>query len=151
MHFHCSKLRIILLFLSLVHVTCFLTFLTNDDQFLSSGYFHTCALENRPGVEIGGGIKCWGDNRKGQTSSPPGIHRQISSGNFFSCAISIEEEISCWGEMEGEVPEGRFKQVSVGRSHACALDKNGRVKCWGRNDFGESQAPPHHFAQVSTN
>lgn len=121
-----------------------------DDGYASAGYFHTCALENRPGIEFGGGIKCWGDNRRGQTSAPPGIHRQVSCGKFFSCAITIGGQISCWGDMEGRVPAdgGRFTQLSVGQSHACALRSNGRVECWGRNDFGETDPPQHHFKQV---
>jgi hypothetical protein len=130
--------------------SCNTSFYDIDDKFVSAGYFHTCALENRPGVEIGGGIKCWGDNRKGQTSSPPGIHKQISCGKFFSCAITADNKISCWGDMKDELPDGKFTQVSAGQSHACALEKNGRIQCWGRNDYGESDPPPHHFTQVGT-
>ena len=105
----------------------YISFIDIDDKFISSGYFHTCALESRPGVEIGGGIKCWGDNRRGQTNAPPGIFKQISCGKFFSCAISFEERVSCWGEIGDESPEGRFVQVSVGQNHACAVQKGGQV------------------------
>ncbi len=123
--------------------------LDNEDKFISAGYFHTCALERRSGVQIGGGVKCWGDNRKGQLNSPPGIHRQISCGKFFSCAITAEYKISCWGEIEGAVPDGKFIQVSVGQSHACALEKNGKIKCWGIDNYGETKPPDMIFTQVS--
>ena len=125
--------------------------LSNEDKIVSAGSYHTCALERRPGIEIGGGIKCWGDNRKGQTSSPPGIHRQVSSGKFFSCAISAEDKISCWGAMQGVLPDGKFSQLSVGQSHACALQRSGRLKCWGTNTFKESLPPDHLYTQVSCN
>ncbi len=146
-----------LFLLIIVAVVCFaesidsdIPFVDIEDMFLSAGHFHTCALENRPGVAIGGGIKCWGDNRKGQTSSPPGIYKQISSGKFFSCAVSLEERVSCWGDLEDITPpEGRFTQVSVGHNHACGIRKDGRVHCWGRNDFGESNPGPHYYAQVN--
>lgn len=130
-------------------VYCDFVVLDNEDKFISAGFFHTCAIESRPGIEIGGGIKCWGDNSKGQISSPPGIHRQISCGKFFSCAITVEDKINCWGAMVGRVPEGKFSQVSVGETHACALERSGKIKCWGRNDFGESKPPDHHYTQVS--
>ncbi len=140
----------IILLMTTQSASSYIPFIDIDDNLLSSGHFHTCVLESRPGVEIGGGIKCWGDNRKGQTNAPPGIFKQISCGKFFSCAISFEERVSCWGEMRGVLPEGRFVQVSVGQQHACALQKDGRVRCWGRNDFGETSPPPHYYAQVST-
>jgi alpha-tubulin suppressor-like RCC1 family protein len=143
-------LRLFILSALFVNVTCYQTeVLDIDDKFVSAGAYHTCGLENRPGVEVGGGIKCWGDNRKGQTSSPPGIYHQISCGKYYSCAISAEDELSCWGEMEGSVPAGRFKQVSVGQNHACALKRNGNILCWGKNDFGEADPPNHQFTQVS--
>lgn len=143
-----SLLYILRLLQLVLFVSCYVPLLDNDEKFISTGFFHTCALANRPGVEIGGGIKCWGDNRKSQTSSPPGIYKQISCGKFFSCAITAQDRISCWGEMEGQVPDGRFTQVSVGQSHACALETNGKMQCWGRNDYGESDPPHRHFTQV---
>lgn len=146
------KATIIGLCLSITRVSSYtISFIDIEDKFLSSGHFHTCAIESRPGVEVGGGIRCWGDNRKGQTNSPPGIFKQLSCGSFFSCAISFEERVACWGEFDGVVPEGRFLQVSVGQEHACATQKDGKISCWGRNDFGEANPPPHYFSQVSIN
>ena len=142
-----------------------------DEIFLSAGHFHTCAIEYRPGIEFGGPVKCWGHNAFGQTNSPiAGTYVQVSCGHTHSCALNINETISCWGN--GEVmgdggkwmekmqnnafspffnPKGLFLQVSSGENHVCALSKDGSVHCWGRNDFGQSSPPSNSkFVQVSS-
>lgn len=110
---------------------------------LSAGYYHTCAIEYRQGVEVGGGLRCWGQNTHGQTSPPPGVFTQVSSGHLFSCAISIDSKVKCWGDIRGTPNDEnssneRFKSVSSGKAHACALTLSGKIRCWGRNTFGET-------------
>jgi hypothetical protein len=126
-----------------------------DEISLSNGYFHTCVLERRVGIDFGGALKCWGDNSRQQISSPPGIYKQVTSGHLFSCAITHDSSnIVCWGgdftssAVVEEPPKGYFTQVSAGESHACAIHRNKSIKCWGRNDFGESTPPLGQFVQV---
>ena len=116
---------------------------------ISSGSYHTCALEQRQGVETNGALRCWGQNSHGQASPPPGIFKQVSSGAFLSCAISVDSKVKCWGQIVGTPAHRGFRQVSAGKSHACGLTASGRVECWGRNDHGESDAPRHQYDQVS--
>ena len=123
-----------------------------DEISLSNGYYHTCVLERRVGIDFGGALNCWGDNTRNQISSPPGIYKQVTSGHLFSCAITHDSSnVVCWGDgLSGmmEPPKGYFTQVSAGESHACAIHRNKSIKCWGRNDFGESSPPLGQFAQV---
>lgn len=124
-------------------------YLDVDEVMMSTGYFHTCAIERRAGVDIGGPLRCWGQNDRGQASPPPGIFVQVSSGHLFSCAVGLDEKVQCWGE-NTEVPKGYFTQVSTGQSHVCGLLKNRSLRCWGRNDYGESDpTPTGPFVQVS--
>eukprot|EP00984_Skeletonema_dohrnii_P010262 scaffold3998_cov153-Skeletonema_dohrnii-CCMP3373.AAC.29 len=54
-------------------------FASNQQQVVSSGSFHTCAITHRNGLSCSGGkkkcgpVKCWGHNNHGQTSPPPGL------------------------------------------------------------------------------
>ena len=126
-----------------------------DIYSLSAGHYHTCAIEYRQGVDIGGGLRCWGQNTYGQARPPPGVFRQVSSGHSFSCAISLDSKVKCWGDIRGTPPlesssseqrkknnNNHFKSVSSGKSHACGLTMNGNIQCWGRNMFGEATSPP---------
>ena len=123
-------------------------YLDVDEVSISTGHFHTCALELRPGVDFGGPVKCWGYNDRGQASPPSGILIQVSCGLRHTCGITSDETVSCWGDFTSP-PDGLYTQVSSGESHACALSKDGTLKCWGRNDFGESSPPEGHFVQVT--
>ena len=120
----------------------------SDELTLSSGYFHTCVVERRPGVDFGGPLKCWGQDERGQASPPHGMFTQVSGGQFFSCAVGVNDDIACWGNIT-EPPKGVFDRVSSGQSHACGLLNNGTIQCWGRNDFGESDSPNFSFVQVN--
>jgi len=116
---------------------------------ISPGYYHTCALERRQGVEVGGALRCWGQDSQGQSSPPPGIFKQVSSGDLFSCAIGIDSKVKCWGKIRGTPDHRGFTQVSSGKAHACGLTANGKIECWGKNDHGESKAPDHLYSQVN--
>ena len=138
------------IFDSIIVVQAKVSNLTNsrEELSISSGSFHTCALERRQGVDIGGALRCWGQG-PGQTSPPPGIFRQVSSGDLFSCALTIGNAIKCWGDIDGPDNRKGFSQVSSGKNHACAVKNNGLVECWGRGHYGETKAPHHLYSQVS--
>jgi len=57
---------------------------------ISLGGYHSCALTDE-------GVKCWGDNKYGQTEVPnlenPIV---ITSGSDHSCALD-DEGMKCWG------------------------------------------------------
>jgi len=149
---------------------------------IRSYFEHTCILT------IDNLIYCWGwnsygicgvglkeDTHKwlGDSSSEVGENMQrtnigkepesIELGLFFSCAITKDDEIRCWGDNYwGEcgtggteyyigdepsdmgtnlkkvpLPDGYTpEKVSCGRSHACAILSGGKLICWGNNDHG---------------
>eukprot|EP00985_Skeletonema_marinoi_P006814 scaffold2992_cov103-Skeletonema_marinoi.AAC.4 len=82
-------------------------FASNQQQVVSSGSFHTCAITHRNGISCSGGekkcgpVKCWGHNNHGQTSTPPGlVLTDVSAGGFFTCGLKVGGEAICWGEID---------------------------------------------------
>ena len=70
---------------------------------VASGLEHACAL--RAGV-----VYCWGDGLGTHADSPvaqavAGLPRiaQISSGGRRTCALGVDGELACWGELLGEL------------------------------------------------
>jgi alpha-tubulin suppressor-like RCC1 family protein len=69
-----------------------------DELTLAVGETHACALEHVSDAEVGGEIVCWGSNERHESDSPPGLFVQISASSYFTCGISIDEQIICWGD-----------------------------------------------------
>lgn len=78
---------------------------------IATGGQHTCA------VTTAGGLKCWGDNSKGQLGDNATIMRYTPV----------------------DVPglNGGVAAITVGWDHSCALTMAGGVKCWGDNSYGQ--------------
>ncbi len=130
---------------------------------VSTGYGHTCALT------ASGGVKCWGSNIRGVlgdgTTTPRSLPVdvaglssdvvEISVGNSFSCAVTVDGGVKCWGDnTNGQLGDGtttnRYTPVSVigltepvesvaagFADSACALTVSGGVMCWGWNNNGQ--------------
>jgi len=69
-----------------------------------------------------GGVKCWGDNMRGQLG---GWHESGS-------AVPVSVLSSSGGD-----PISGVTALSVGAGHACVLLNTGGAKCWGLNDDGQ--------------
>jgi len=118
-----------------------------DGPLVSTGYFHTCA------IQADSNIKCWGGKDGSETTPPNGEFTQISAGAFHTCGIHKDGLVDCWGlnhDGQASPPGGLFKQVSAGVDHTCGLLQDGTTTCWGYNFSGESTPPPSAlFLQVS--
>ncbi|WP_426733969.1 RCC1 domain-containing protein [Myxococcus faecalis] len=129
---------------------------------LTAGKGHTCA-------RVGdGAVECWGFNASGALGDdtaldstvpvrPVGLTadmRQVRAGTGFTCALSAEGRVRCWGLNEaGQLGDGtrvhRAAPVDVsglanevvdlgtGVTSTCTVLRDGRVQCWGANAAGQ--------------
>lgn len=108
---------------------------------LALGAAHGCSLD--AAID---GIRCWGDNRSGQTSVPLLVSPTfVAAGGDTTCAIATGG-VRCWGDgSRGQlsVPAGLFQptQLAMGERHVCALSAGARVSCWGDDSAGQLDAP----------
>ena len=141
---------------------------------ISAGDDHTCA------VLADETVRCWGSNFGGQLGNgAPIAHSdtpvqawgiatatQISAGNNYSCAVTEDRTIKCWGYNnprtgkpgDGTIigstppssilwiipsppgtanPQIRHQKISAAQHHSCAVLEDGTIKCWGGNYNGQ--------------
>lgn len=129
-----------------------------DDNTITLGANHACAIEAVEGLEVGGEVVCWGNGARGQLESPSEPMMQISAGGYTTCGVTIEGRVRCWGgsaELLRAVATATasdsrmYLQVSVGEHHVCGVTADGELRCFGDNDHKELLAPEGLFVQVS--
>jgi len=101
---------------------------------IAAGYDHTCAL-----IASGGGLKCWGNNLKGQLG-------QGDTARRGDVGATSPSQIAAIKFPSGLSPSA----VTTGDSYTCALLSDGSVRCWGWNDrgqlgLGSVSTPPADF------
>ena len=81
---------------------------------------------------MGGELKCFGDNYFNQLEVPSNIKFSsvsVKVGWDFSCGITMESEIGCWGvntHSQTDVPQtlnltnSIVSDVAIGLNHSCA-------------------------------
>lgn len=100
---------------------------------LSTGPEHTCALLAGDQFEQGtrsGEIRCWGDDRHGQTAP---IDRENASND----TPSIDRPTLRSTPVSIDVAYMKFARICGGQDYSCALSDRGRLLCWGENSYGQ--------------
>jgi alpha-tubulin suppressor-like RCC1 family protein len=118
-----------------------------------SGGRHSC------GLELAGGVYCWGFNDVGQLGtgdtishagplsiSLPAAATELSAGGSRTCAFLSSGETWCWGLLSTPdqitaptrlTGSRHFSTVSLANGHACGLTAKGEAYCWGANESGQ--------------
>ncbi len=95
---------------------------------ITAGSGHTCMLDFTTHEPV-----CWGRDDLGQ-STPPAIPLlQIAAGDGYTCGLTPEGALTCWGRALPNAPPvgARFRTVVAGPTYACALDAADIATCWG--------------------
>ena len=96
---------------------------------ISSGYWHTCALEES------GRLVCWGSMKNGDSLPANGEFKALSGGWAHVCVLHEDGTPECWGDDsagQASPPAGeKFVSISAGLYHTCALREDGSPVCWG--------------------
>ncbi|XP_010523188.1 PREDICTED: serine/threonine-protein kinase-like protein CCR4 [Tarenaya hassleriana] len=90
-----------------------------------------CGLSPSPGK-----ITCHG---QGIANAPSGDNNYaaIAAGFRHACAITLDNDVHCWGQTQGSIPPGeKFTSLALGHNRSCGLRlSNGTVVCWGSDNF----------------
>lgn len=128
---------------------------------LSVGPTHACA------VSVDGKVYCWGSGERGELGNRPSassdvpvavvadrpvIFAKVSAGYDYSCGMTADGLVLCWGTgSHGELGNGffgssppvqlvtdhRFASITGGWYHACGIAEGGLAYCWGLNSQGQ--------------
>ena len=101
-------------------------------------------------VKVDTSVACWGSNRQGQASPPPGSYRKVEAGDDFACALRTDGIVVCWGAAPAPL-SGTFRDISVGTDNICGLKADGHIECRdnSKNRFGQSTPPAGPFKAFS--
>jgi hypothetical protein len=60
---------------------------------------------------------------------------QIVGAHDFTCGITLDQTVHCWGdEVSGVIP-GLYEQISAASmgNVACGVQTDGKINCWGKS------------------
>lgn len=123
-----------------------------DGISIGSGFNHKCVVEYKHGAEMGGRARCFGIDDFGETDPPKdATFVQIVAGQFFSCGITVEQNVLCWGRIDTKEVPGLFTQITAAQFYACGVMTDGRISCWGSSPIVAHvpSDPNINFVQVS--
>lgn len=86
-----------------------------------------------------------GDNTQPDPESTPTTFKAIAAGGWHSCAITLADDIECWGSNtvgQSDTPAGKYQTIAARGHRSCAITLEGEIECWGWKSRGQSKAPP---------
>lgn len=114
---------------------------------------HICALEAHDDLDFGGYAYCWGSVNTFSKLYPPRevVFVQVVSAPSFSCGVTIDQSVTCWGDFINHDVEGQYTQISAGGYAACGIMTDGTVKCWGTyaDDMSHTIDQSLRYVQIS--
>eukprot|EP01038_Epipyxis_sp_PR26KG_P014147 gene14147-18985_t len=111
-----------------------------DGISIANGHEHICIIEQKHNNDIGGKVQCWGFESYGMLDAPKDLDFiQITAGRSFTCGVTIDQTLHCWGQISGSIP-GLFKQISADPSEAyfCGVMIDGTLYCYGHSSVPNS-------------
>jgi len=95
---------------------------------------------------------------------PPGPFIGVSTGENFSCGLSPDGRVECWGmddpincwlSLPGSYVDVIrppldvvFREIFSGIRHSCGLTPDGEIVCWGWDEYGQLAAPEGRFVDM---
>jgi len=110
-----------------------------DGQGVSLSRYRVCALQQTPGIDLGGRVRCWSAREEAE-DPPDDIFVQVISLLHYSCGLTVDGEVICWGESEykPKTVEGSWKQISADSASTffCGVLMDSSIQCIGTHlDF----------------
>lgn len=80
------------------------------------------------GIRSDGTAHCWGEDRWGMATPPPGHYRAIAVRNYQACGALDDGTVTCWGDNHPPtvVTTGDFVALAMN----CGLLADGHVRCF---------------------
>ncbi|MFT5583579.1 MAG: hypothetical protein ACI9VR_001157 [Cognaticolwellia sp.] len=97
-----------------------------------------------------GEVECFGDNAFGEGTPPVDLRAtEVSSAPYFSCAITFDQGLSCWGDFSEAPPVGNdWRELACSVADCCAIRSSGELECWGGNYEGVHDSPDGEFFRL---
>ncbi len=95
-------------------------------------------------------------------ANPASQYTAISAGNYFSCAIKIDQTIACWDHTGhvgrgkawnlGDSPAGQYTAIAAGWGYWCAFKTDITLVCWNDNQNGDGKrnSPAGQYTAIAS-
>ncbi|WP_419854249.1 hypothetical protein [Candidatus Poriferisodalis sp.] len=138
---------------------------------IALGSRHSC------GLRADGTPECWGYGGDGRLTPPTTAHgveetddadyepttepspltfKDIAAGSSFTCGLTRDGLVACWGDLGGAQPPEdvrgqEFASITAVGNYVCVERPNGSTRCWGSGRFRRSLDNDAGFIEVSAN